>query len=438
LITDRSTMPEGAWMPKELGRFHLGHAGFIEVYDNDAGLKDMYITTFNPALPYFHDPVYMMTNPGSKLDSVNDWADSLVTLGVKASAYWPNFPVRLPKEVVGFEGVVQTSGFLVPGKNTGKLELYNLNDNSRGPIDIAAGQDKDWSYHWVIWKDIDDDGLLDAFTARFRVPGVLEGGDPISQLVWFKNPGGEAPSSGHSWAWQHFIILTGGPDVYFEETLHEVCNPDCKEYSVIVTGELWNERIMLYYVENLAGSGGWGNPHNIQSVVVDAAPGQPFEAKFGDINNDGKLEIFASAYDTRKGNETGNLWLYQEQDSGEWKRTALASGFVAHSYLFGGSMAPGKSMLFWPSEEYKATPTEFGPMPKPWIALSGDDDGVHYIMFPISEDPDNMEYDIQVMVDTEATTAGTMAVVDLDGDGFTEIISAGYTAGTVYVYSFKP
>merc|ERR1719431_156786 len=108
----------------------------------------------------------------------------------------------------------------------------------------------DWSYHWVIWKDIDDDGLLDAFTARFRVPGVLEGGDPISQLVWFKNPGGEAPSSGHTWAWQHFIILTGGPDVYFEETLHEVCNPDCKEYSVIVTGELWNERIMLYYVEN--------------------------------------------------------------------------------------------------------------------------------------------------------------------------------------------
>ena len=42
------------------------------------------------------------------------------------------------------------------------------------------------------------------------------------------------------------------------------------------------------------------------------------------------------------------------------------------------------------------------------------------------------------MVDTEATTAGTMAVADLDGDGFTEIISAGYTEGMVYVYSFSP
>ena len=42
------------------------------------------------------------------------------------------------------------------------------------------------------------------------------------------------------------------------------------------------------------------------------------------------------------------------------------------------------------------------------------------------------------MVDTEKTTAGTMAVTDLDGDGYTEIVSAGYTAGEVYVYTFAP
>ena len=42
------------------------------------------------------------------------------------------------------------------------------------------------------------------------------------------------------------------------------------------------------------------------------------------------------------------------------------------------------------------------------------------------------------MVDTEETTAGTMAVVDLDGDGYVEIISAGYTKGRVYVYTFAP
>jgi len=92
----------------------------------------------------------------------------------------------------------------------------------------------------------------------------------------------------------------------------------------------------------------------------------------------------------------------------------------------------------WPSEEYKSTPTEFGPSPKPWIALSGDDDGIHYIMFPLSEDPNNWDYDLQIMVDTTETTSGTMAIDDLDGDGYTEIVSAGYTAGKVYVYTFAP
>ena len=36
------------------------------------------------------------------------------------------------------------------------------------------------------------------------------------------------------------------------------------------------------------------------------------------------------------------------------------------------------------------------------------------------------------------TTSGTMAIADLDGDGFFEIVSAGYTAGKVYVHTFAP
>jgi len=421
------------WMPRELGRFPLAHAGFIEVYETDAGDKDMIITTFNPALPYFHDSVYTLRNPGQFLDSVSSWDDSLVQLGGGATAYWPNYPVQVPENLFGWEGVLQTSGFLVPGKKHGRLELYDLSSGTpRGPINIQdkAGDSKDWSYHWVIWKDIDNDGLLDIFTARFRVPTF---GDPISELIWMKNPGGEPPAAGQNWEWHHYVQVTGGPDVYFEETVMEICDPDCIEASVIVTGELWTERIMLYYVPNEPGA--WALPTNIKSIVVDANPGQPFEARFADLNNDGVMEILASGYDTEA--EVGNLWVYQQQE-GEWVRSAIASGFIANSYLFGGSMTPGKSRLFWPSEEYKDTLTETGAVPKPWIALSGDDDGVHYVLFPLSEDPSNMEYEMQVMMDTEQTTAGTMAVVDLDGDGYTEIISAGYTAGQVYVFTFAP
>jgi hypothetical protein len=50
-----------------------------------------------------------------------------------------------------------------------------------------------------------------------------------------------------------------GPDVYFEEGLVEA---EGVEYSVLVLGELWSERIMLYYVENVPGA--WARPANIK------------------------------------------------------------------------------------------------------------------------------------------------------------------------------
>ena len=46
---------------------------------------------------------------------------------------------------------------------------------------------------------------------------------------------------------------------------------------------------MLYYVPNV--DGGWSDPNNIQSVVIDEMPGQPFEAHGVDINADGKINI---------------------------------------------------------------------------------------------------------------------------------------------------
>merc|ERR1711872_757936 len=104
-------------------------------------------------------------------------------------------------------------------------------------------------------------------------------------------------------------------------------------------------------------------------------------------------------------------WAYELtgdwSDPSGWKRISLVSGFTANSYLFGNSMTWGKQRLFYPSEQYRSTPNELGNMPKPWIALSGDDDGIHYILYPVSEELDNWEYEIQVMVDTEATTTGT-------------------------------
>ena len=53
--------------------------------------------------------------------------------------------------------------------------------------------------------------------------------------------------------------------------------------------------------------------------------------------------------------------------------------------------------------------------------LSGDDDGKHYILTPDSEDPTDWSYTKHVLIDTAGTTSGKFAVLDYDGDGFTEV-----------------
>ena len=90
---------------------------------------------------------------------------------------------------------------------------------------------------------------------------------------------------------------------------------------------------------------------SFQVAIVDV--GQCFEAKWADINNDGVMEILASCYD--KVNEVGNFVVY-EQDwnntDNPWKKTILATDFIANSYLFGSSMVPGIKTFSWDTLQF--------------------------------------------------------------------------------------
>ena len=46
---------------------------------------------------------------------------------------------------------------------------------------------------------------------------------------------------------------------------------------------------------------------------------------------------------------------------------------------------------------------------KPWLTVSGDDDGKVYILRPLSEDPTDWTYEKQILVDTQATTSGNIS-----------------------------
>ena len=58
------------------------------------------------------------------------------------------------------------------------------------------------------------------------------------------------------------------------------------EYCFFNSGELWTNRVMLYYVWDKPGA--WSDPANIQSVVIEPDCGTIFEANAYDINADGR------------------------------------------------------------------------------------------------------------------------------------------------------
>ena len=53
--------------------------------------------------------------------------------------------------------------------------------------------------------------------------------------------------------------------------------------------------------------------------------------------------------------------------------------------------------------DYESQTNEDGSRLKPWISLSGDDDGKHYLLFPQSEDKDDWNYDVETLIETGKT-----------------------------------
>lgn len=281
----------------------------------------MFITTFNPFAFYIHDPVYQ-----------------------------------------------------VPGHTYGQLEVYNV-ETGAGPWNIAAKANDggDWSYHWVIFKDVNADGLLDVMAARFHV-GLL--GDTKSELIWLQNPGGLTPDNANKeWSsgWKCHVVFVNGPDVRIEN--RKMSKGD-KRYDVLMAAELWNQKLSLNIVEDKPAAWNFSFPNspNIKRVILDEYDGQPFEANFMDLNNDGIDEIVASYFDV--GQKKGFLVAYEQKDSDNWDsadgwtKRVIRGDFLLHNPSYSkGDMTPGKHRLFYPSKDYEASHK------KPWISLAGDDNG---------------------------------------------------------------
>ncbi len=80
------------------------------------------------------------------------------------------------------------------------------------------------------------------------------------------------------------------------------------------------------------------------------APGQPFEAHFVDLNNDGKLEIIASAFDTRYTVKKGLATFPSPAGISPTKLSLAGNGNVANLffmvYRYSDRLPSNHSLLF--------------------------------------------------------------------------------------------
>lgn len=90
------------------------------------------------------------------------------------------------------------------------------------------------------------------------------------------------------------------------------------------------------------------------------------------------------------------------------------------------------------SEHYNAIFFSFCRDKKPYILVSGDDDGKGYILEPSSSRTDDWSYLSHKFVDVGKGTVGQFAFADVNADGYTDIVVPAYNDGTVSLYTFAP
>lgn len=317
---------------------------------------------------------------------------------------WPNECHIPPKTALNTSTAVIAGGFLVPGKSNGEISLLNLLEPSSDPVTISTKK-KGYFYHHVVWHDVDGDGRQDILSARVNKP-IL--GSSTGEMVWLKQPAraGEA--------WEEQVLFTG-PDVWF--VVYDVDGDGKME---IIATQFFTKTVGL--VMYSCDEDHWATCQAKKSVVtqvIDSTIGTAFYVSVVDANKDGKMDLLV----TNNNDKNGSVFAYEipaspKDPSAVWQQHVLLSGFKPIKTMLGAG-APGNLA----TGNYK-------PNSKPFIIVSGDDNGNLVHLKATSEDPSDWSYTANTLYQATGTT-GNVIVVDVNQDQKDDIIVAQYDEGSV-------
>jgi len=275
-------------------------------------------------------------------------------------------------------------------------------------------------YHYTKWFDMDGDGDLDLVTARSseltNPTNVSESG-----LVWLQNPGKAFSPTARTWK------------LYDIDAAHNVVDTAFDIMSMngviyVVAGGFSSGKMALLSGTTAAWSSG-----NVQTTLVASGTQFYFDTVFADMNGDLVPDVIVTI--GSYGVQNGMLQVYPGQLSGSTYSLGdmkmIYDQFPVWNSASLGS--PGNAFQFYYSQAQKAA----GALPS--ILISGDDDGQMYMADPLSTDPATFDwtYETDVIYKTKnfnpfvtiltAPTIGQPTIADLNGDGCTDIIVAGYS-----------
>jgi len=203
--------PSPMFSYRYLGTIQLEDSAFVYVNQfTPSEAVSLWITTFSGD-PLKSDEIFYVDAFADILSKGDSAINATVPKAFTSSVTWPNQALAAPYEgtslkekmpslrlsrlvssprswqqlffsVFNAPVLVAAGGFLVPGKSTGGIYLFNLNN---GQSAMISTEKSGWFYHRTVFLDVDGDGLQDIISARATKPILF--GSAASELVsgWY-------------------------------------------------------------------------------------------------------------------------------------------------------------------------------------------------------------------------------------------------------------